>query len=175
MGRLYKGWVLILGQTLWVSIIHSKQSHKYIFCFALFVEFFSIFDLNIWWVLILQHRVLRILWQHRVTSHFAPLWVPLPLLGIHSSYFFSGLRQARLTPAHLLRVHVRVTCPDSIAPSYTPLLCAPAGAVLAPLSNVLVSHNFGVVFSILLWVCQLLEGMGCVFLSSVRSPAQDFW
>ena len=50
----------------------------------MFVEFFSIFDLNTWWGLILQHRVLRILRQHPVTSHLAPLWVPLPLLGTHS-------------------------------------------------------------------------------------------
>ena len=53
-----------------------------LFCF-MFLDCFSIFNLNIWWAF---------LWPHLVTSHFAPLRSP--------SSFYSGL-QAWLTPAHL--------------------------------------------------------------------------
>ena len=49
------------------------------------------------------------------------------------------------------------------------------GAVRLPLSNVLLSHSFGVSYSLPPQVHELLEVMGCVFLSSVRGLAQDFW
>ena len=93
-----------------------------LFCF-MFVDYFSIFYLNILW---------SFLWLHLVTSDCTFLISPSPATAGNTlpCSFFSGLLQAWLTPTHLLRVHVCVTCPDSIALGYMPLLWAPMGAVL---------------------------------------------
>ena len=93
------------------------------FCF-MFVDYFSIFYLNILWAF---------LWPHLVTSDFAPFWGPPPCPAAGNTLpcsFFFGLLQAWPTLTHLLRVHVCVTCPDSTALGYMPLLWAPMGAVL---------------------------------------------
>ena len=74
--------------------------------------------------------MLRILWLLPVTSHFAPLWAPLPLLGIYSHLPSSLASAERLTPAHL-RVHMCVAYPVTAVQGYMPMLCAPVGAVLA--------------------------------------------
>lgn len=123
---------------------------------------------------LLQHRALRILWQLPVTSYFAPLWGP-SLSWEYTLIFLILWLLPTLTPAYLLKIHIHATCSHSTAPCYTSLICAPVGAVWLPLSNVLVCHSFGVSYSLHLQVHELLEVMGCVFLSSVRSLVQDLW
>ena len=123
---------------------------------------------------LLQHSVLRILWYLPVTSYFAPLRGP-SLLWEYTLIFLILWPLPTLTSAYLLKIHIHATCSHSTALCYTTLLWAPVGAVWLPLSNVLVCHSLGVSYSVPPQVHELLEVMGCVFLSSVRSLAQDLW
>ena len=90
---------------------------------------------------LLQHRVLRILWYLPVTSYFAPLWGP-SLWWEYTLIFLILWPLPALTSAYLLKIHIHATCSHSTALCYTTLLWAPVGAVWLPLSNVLVSHKF---------------------------------
>ena len=134
-----------------------------LFCFT-FVGCFSIFHLNIWWAF---------LWPHLVTSSLHLCGVPPSARNTLPSSFYSGLRQAWLTPAHILRILVCVTCPDSTALGYTPLRWALEGAVLtASIYCLCVSQFWGVLFSSLTSTWAPGGDRLCL---SVRSPAQDLW
>ena len=124
-----------------------------LFCF-MFVGCFSIFHLNIWWAF---------LWLYLVTSDFAPLWGPLPLLGIH---FLLPSTLASTKPDWLQFIFSGSTCvydlPWLHCSSCTPLLWAPLGAVLTVSVHCLPS--FLVANSLLQHVHEPLEGTGCVLL-----------
>ena len=134
-----------------------------LFCF-MFVDYFSIFYLNILWAF---------LWPHLVTSDFAPFWGPPPCPAAGNTLpcsFFFGLLQAWLTPTHLLRVHVGVTCPDSTALGYMPLLWAPMGAVLT-----ICVYYLPILWLLILFPHRFMSPWGDRLCLSVRSPAQDLW
>ena len=124
---------------------------------------FSIFCLNIIW---------SFLWLHLVTSDCTFLLPASPATAGNTfpCSFFSGLLQAWLTPTHLLRVHVCVTCPDSTALGYTPLLWAPMGDVL----TVSVYH-LPILWLLILFPHRFMSPGGDRLCLSVRSPAQDLW
>ena len=123
---------------------------------------------------LLQHRALRILWQLPVTYYFALLW-GLSRCWEYTLIFLILWPLPTLTPAYVLKIHIHATCSHSTALHYTILLWAPVGAVRLPLSNVWCVTSLGVSYPLLPQVHELLEGMGFVCLSSVRSPAQDLW
>ena len=104
----YRLSVPLSGQTLWISITHSKAIKILFLCLCfMFVDFQKMFHLNIWWVFILEHRVLRIFWEYPVTSHFASLWGLRPLLEIHT-HLPSPLVSA--SPNWLLLIFSGSTC-----------------------------------------------------------------
>ena len=77
---------------------------------------------------LLQHRVLRILWYLPVTSYFAPLWGP-SLWWEYTLIFLILWPLPTLTSAYLLKIHIHATCSHSTAPCYTTLLWTPVGAL----------------------------------------------
>ena len=70
---------------------------------------------------LLQHRVLRILWFLPVTSYIAPLQGP-SLLWEYALIFLILWPLPTLTSAYLLKIHIHATCCHSTAPCYTTLL-----------------------------------------------------
>ena len=133
-------------------VFNSNEAMKILsllFCF-MFLDYFSIVHLNIWWAF---------LWPHLVTSHFAPLQSP--------SSFYSGL-QAWLQL--IFRVHVCVTCPDSTALGYMPLLWAPMGAVLT-----ISVYYVPILWLLILFPHRFMSPGGDRLCLSVRSLAQDLW
>ena len=109
-----------------------------LFCF-MFVDYFSIFYLNILWTF---------LWPHLVTSDFVPFWglPPCPTAGNTLPWsFFSGLLQAWLTQTHLFRVHMCVTCPHLHASALSSHgRCADRPCLLSPnfVLPILFPHRF---------------------------------
>ena len=164
------------SQALWIIIIHSKQSHENTVLFSLLFLCKILFHLSFKYLMsvLLQHRVLRILWQLPVPSYFAPLWGPPSSGNILLASLFPGLCQPwlQLTFSRCAFMQLVLTPLFHVTQLCSELLW---GLCRLPLSNVLVCHSSGVSYSLPPQVHELLEGMGCVFLSSVRSPAQDLW
>lgn len=64
--------------------------HSFWICLR-FIEIFSIFHLNIWWVFILQHKVFIILWLHPVTFYLCTFVRAPPAAGNTLSHLPSFL------------------------------------------------------------------------------------